>query len=213
MLAMVLLSACSGGASTDPTDAPPSHQPTAVVQQWLDAIAASDTAALNQLVEPVGLAVLAGVENALRSDELVALLGSGFTPQLSSEYWSSFRDDFEAIRGLSVGALVVGEETALAGEVEATAVEIMSPEANGSVILRRSGTAGWQIDSAATVGPALIGPLADYLLSALEGPNADAIAAAYREGILPGLDAATVADPDNKDLAFETEFIRQLLDR
>lgn len=209
---MIAASACSGGnPEVSTTTTTPGGEPVAVVERWLDAIAASDTETLERLVEPVGLAVLAGVENGLRSDELVALLDTGFGPELSIQYWGSFRRDFEAIRDLSLTSLSVGDENAIAGEPDAVAVEVSSPEGAGLVILRRSVVGEWQVDTAATMGPALIGPLADYLLSALDGANSEAIVAAYREGVIPGLDAAVGADPENTDLAFETEFIRQLL--
>jgi hypothetical protein len=181
------------------------------VEQWLAAIAAADVEALDRLVEPIGLAVLAGVENGLRSDELVALLESGFTPALANEYWGSFRNDFEAIRGLSVAALIVGAESTIESRPDSVAVDVAGPESVGFVLLRRSSNSGWQIDTAATMGPALVGPLGNYLLSALNGANAEVIAAAYREGILPGLDSAVSKNPGNTDLAFETEYIRQLL--
>jgi hypothetical protein len=186
-------------------------EPVVVVEQWLAAVAVSDAEELDRLVEPVGLAVVAGIENGLRSDELVTLLDSGFSPALAIGYWGSFRNDFEAIRDLSLTALFVGEERGIAGQSDFVAVEIASPEAAGLIILRRSGTPGWQVDMAATVGPALIGPLTNYLDSALAGPNASLIGEAYREGILPGLDAAVGVDPENSDLAFEAEYIRQLL--
>jgi hypothetical protein len=209
---MIAGSACSGGDPAVSTTTPaPGDQPAVVVEQWLGAIAASDTEALERLVEPVGLAVLAGVENGLRSDELVALLDSGFDPELAIEYWDSFRRDFEAIRDLPLASLIVGDESDIAGQPDAVAVEIASPEGAGLVILRKSAVGGWQVDTAATMGPALIGPLADYLLSALDGANSEFIAAAYREGVVPGLNAAVGTDPENTDLAFETEFIRQLL--
>ena len=63
----------------------------------------------------------------------------------------------------------------------------------------------------ATVGPALVGALGDYLNSAMDGENAESIAAAYRSGVLPALELAMKLDPGNADLVFETEYIRQLV--
>jgi hypothetical protein len=68
------------------------------------------------------------------------------------------------------------------------------------------------VDFPATVGPALIGPLGQYLASAASGDNAGSIAAAYRDFVTPGLDAALDLDPANTRLQFEAEYIRQLAD-
>lgn len=207
---MIVLAACSGEQAT-PTTSVPNQDPVAITGQWLRAVADVDTDTLAAIVEPVGLAVIAGVENDLRSDELIALLGGPLDADLAESYWKAFRDDFEAIRGVPVAALIVGVESPIEGVTAFTAVEVSSEETAGRVVVRRADNSGWQIDMTATVGPALVGPLGEYLLSALDGAHAAAISAAYRTGIVPALDAAIVLDPQNADLVFETEFIRQLL--
>jgi hypothetical protein len=207
---MIVLAACSGGQAT-PTTSIPNQDPVAITGQWVQAIADVDTDTLAAIVEPVGLAVLAGVENDLRSEELIALLEGPLDAALAESYWTAFRDDFEAIRGVPVAALIVGVENPIEGVTAFTAVEVSSDETVGRVVVRRADNSGWQVDMAATVGPALVGPLGEYLLSALDGAHAAAISAAYRSGIVPALDAAIVLDPQNAELVFETEFIRQLL--
>ncbi|MEA2002519.1 MAG: hypothetical protein U9N84_11655 [Actinomycetota bacterium] len=207
---MIVLAACSGGQATPPTSVP-NQDPVAVAGQWLEAVADVDTDTLTVIVEPVGLAVIAGVENGLRSDELVALLEGPLDIDLAESYWKVFRDDFEAIRGVPVTALIVGAERPIEDMSAFTAVEVSSGETGGRIVARRADDSGWQVDMAATVGPALVGPLGEYLSSALEGAHAAAISDAYRTGIVPALDAAIVLDPQNADLVFETEFIRQLL--
>lgn len=208
IVAAFLVAACSGGGD-EPAEITRSVSPTGVATQWLDAVVAVDVVALTDLVEPVGLAVLAGVENRVSSEEMVGLLNGGFEGELAAGYWTTFRDDFAAIRGGSVESLVVGDESPIEGMPDYVAVDVSMDETTGRVILRRSDT-GWRIDLAATVGPALVRPLGDFLVSALNGDNAVAIADAYRSVIIPALDAAIVLDESNSDLVFGTEYLRQL---
>jgi hypothetical protein len=205
---VVLLGACGGAAnetSTTISEAGPGEVATA----WFDAINGSDAAVIEPLVEPVGLAIVAAVENNLRSDELVGLLESGMSRELASEYWTGFRDDFGAIQGESLAEVSVGEPIQIPDSREYTAVSIGTGGAEGRVILL-STDEGWKVDFAATIGPALVGPLGQYLAAALEGDNAGTIAAAYAESIVPALDAAAALDGGNSNLEFETEYIRQL---
>ena len=182
-----------------------------VASSWLDAVDAVDLETLNMTVEPVGLVVLAGVENGLEFDAVVALLDRGFDGEMAEGYWRSFRGDFEAIRGASLADLVVGSEDDASRQAGFTAVDVSGETGIGRIGLRRDDVGVWQVDMVATVGPALIGPLGRYLNSALAGDNAEAIIAAFRTGVLPGLEFAVALDPDNSDLVFETEYIRDLV--
>ena len=208
LIVVALLAAACSGETEEPV-VTATAAPGAVVAQWLDAVVAGDTDALATLVEPDGLAVLAGVENNVSSDELVALLNGGFEGDLAAGYWTAFRDDFAAIRGGSLESLTVGDESPIEGISNYLAVAIAMDETVGRVIVRRSDT-GWRVDLVATVGPALVRPLGDYLLGALNGDNAVVIADAYRSAIVPGLDAAIALDESNSDLVFGTEYLRQL---
>ncbi len=210
LVAAVVVAGCSGG-TTEPTTPPTDLSPSAVVSQWLDAVVAVDVAALADLVEPGGLAVIAGVENSVRSDELVGLLNGGFKGDLAAGYWRTFRDDFAAIRGGSLENLIVVDETPVAGNADFVAVGVLLDETTGSVLVRQT-EAGWRVDMAATVGPALVDPLSDYLSSALSGSNAIPISDAYRSSVIPALDAAIVLDETNADLVFGTEYLRQLIE-
>jgi len=210
ILLIALLGACGGGEAETVTTVG-DLGPAEVVSAWLDAVAGQDVAAIESLVEPVGLAVVAAVENNLRSDELAGLLDGGMGEELATEYWSSFRDGFDAIQGESVSEIRVGEPVPIPDARDHTAVSIGTGTTQGRVILRKS-VDGWKVDFAATVGPALVGPLGSYLASALKGDDAEEIAAAYAEAIVPGLDVALALDPENTNLAFETEYIRQLAD-
>lgn len=209
ILVIALLGSC-GGESAETTTTANDAAPAQVVSDWVDAVAGPDVSALEPLVEPVGLAVVAAVENNLRSDELAGLLSDGLSDDLATEYWSAFRDDFSAIRSEPWSAVTVGESVQLPDSREHTAVAIATGSSEGRVILRRT-DAGWKVDFAATIGPALVGPLGDYLSSALNGDQADVIAAAYADAIVPALDAAFALDPENSNLEFEIEYIRQLV--
>lgn len=205
---IVLVAACSGDAD-DPASPLSSVTPTEVTSQWLEAVADGSSEALASLVEPVGLAVLAGVENSVSSAELAGLLEGGFDGELAAGYWSTFRGDFSAIRGGSLQSLTVGEESTIPGIDGYTTVAVSFEDAIGQVVLRQTDSS-WQVDMVATVGPALIGPLGDYLESAMGGAHAAAIAAAYTSAVIPALDAAIALDGSNADLVFGTEYLRQL---
>lgn len=207
---LVVLAGCSGGTS-ETTTSVPTAAPATVATLWIDAVTDVDVDALAFLVEPVGLAVVAGVENSVSSDEMVGLLSGGFAGDLATGYWTTFRDDFAAIRGVAVESLVVGEEIPVEDMPEFIAVALSADETAGRVILRRGAT-GWQIDMAASVGPVLVGQLGDYLASAQNGDNAAAITAAYETAIVPALEAAVALDQTNSDLVFGTEYITQLVD-
>ena len=201
------LAACTGSEVAE-TSAPVEVDPVAVATEWIQAVAANDVAALQRLVEPRGLAAVAAVESNLRSAEFVALVESGIPEELSAQYWSQFRDDFAAFSGTALADLSVGDEQAV-NVPEFTAVELVGADGAGAVVLRR-GSAGWQVDFPATMGPSLIGPLGEYLASAVDGEFAGPIADVYRDVVAPGLDAALALDPANSRLGFEAEYIRQL---
>jgi hypothetical protein len=185
--------------------------PPIVAEEFLAAIASIDTATLHDLVEPDGLAILAGVENRVRSDEMVALLETGLEENLAAGYWQSFRDDFAAIRGIPIDTLSVGGERPEDLGSDYAAVVVSGGGTDGVVVLRLSEEQGWQVDMIATIGPALVNSLVDYLESALGGASGEVIAEAYRWAVLPGLDAAIVLDPGNATLVFSTETIREML--
>jgi hypothetical protein len=208
-MTFVLLAGCGGGANE--TTVPSNDlEPGEVVTEWLGALSGPDVVDLASLVEPVGLAVVAAVENNLRSDELVGLLRSGLGDELAADYWGSFRDDFEAIHGESLSAITVGDLIRIPSDDEHVAVAISTETSEGRVVLRRAG-AGWRIDFVATVGPALVGPMGEYISSALAGEYAAEVAEACTGAVVPGLEAASALDQGNTNLAFETEYIRQLV--
>ena len=66
-----------GCSNAEPTSTEATSTPVEVTADWLSAVAVVDEGALDALVEPVGLIVVAAVENQLRSDETVALLEAG----------------------------------------------------------------------------------------------------------------------------------------
>lgn len=210
-LVLIAVLAAAGCSSAEPAPTVVTAAPAVIVADVLDAIAVVDNQALEESVEPVGLAVLAGVENQLRSDEMAVLVETGLQGDLLTSYWSSFRDDFEAFRGVPIDSLSVGEERAEDLGADLAAVTVSGTGDDGVVILRRSDELGWQVDMIGTVGPPLVESLGNYLDSALGGANADAIARAYQVGVLPGLEAASALDPTNASVVFGTESIRQML--
>ena len=210
LIAAILFLLLAGCASADEGEPPaPSLSPVAATQAWLDALASEDYTAMEELVEPTGLAVVAAVENNLRSDELAGLLESGFTDELHTQYWRGFNESLEAFRDEPLTAVTVGEEIGLAGMVGHTAVVLETDRAVGNVILLETPD-GWKVDFVATVGPALMGPLGEYLAAAITGDHAAVIRTAYRDAVVPGLEAALALDQDNNALVFEAEYIRQL---
>ena len=208
LIVVLALAGCSGPDESNGAVSADAS-PVDVTGDWVEAVAAGDIADLERLVEPIGLAVVAAVENDLRSDELAGLLVGGMPADLQTQYWITFREDFGAIRGSSFDQIVVGREVAVPGLADFTSVEISNDGIIGRVVLRRTDL-GWQVDFAATVGPALIGPLGEYLESALAGDHGVVIADSYRTAVLPGLEAAIAVGDNNSVLVFETEFIRQL---
>ena len=211
LLILALVATACSGDPAEQTVSEPLLEPTTVTDLWLDAVVAADADALMDLVEPVGLAVVAGVENGVSSSEMVGLVNGGLAGELAAGYWTTFRDDFSAIRGGSLESLVVGDETPIPDAPDYTSVAVSLDDTTGLVLLRRS-EVGWRVDLAATVGPALVGQLGAYLESALSGDNAIPIADAYRNAIIPALDAAIVLDESNADLVFGNEFMRQLVE-
>jgi hypothetical protein len=211
LIALILVvGGCDSGASPETTSSGQTD-PGGVVEQWLEAVDAGDVAHLETLVEPVGLAVIAGAENQVRSAEMASLIESGVTGQLARGYWQSFRDDFEAFRNIEIDTITVGEERSVASSSEHVAVEVSTPEQTALVLVRMNEQVGWQVDMVATIGPGFASQLRTYLESALDGEQAEPIADAYQLAVVPGLDAAIALDPNNALLVFETEFIRQIV--
>lgn len=206
---LLVLSACSGAADTPETGVV-GPDPSAVASEWLAAVADADIDRISDLVEPTGLAIVAAVENNLRSDELAGILESGLPPELARDYWDGFRRDFGSIRGTSFDEIRAGGELPIPESDGFTGVEISIGDTTGRVILLLTDS-GWRIDFAATVGPALVGPLGEYLESALAGDHAVAIGDSFRSAVVPALTAAAALEEDNSVLVFETEYIRQLV--
>ena len=208
LLSVLLVAACSGDSNA-PESTQPEATPVEVVEQWLESMSEGDFATAELLVEPVGVAVIAAVESNLRSDELVGLLQEGFSADLRDDYWDGFRSGFETFSGASFDRIMAGTAESIPGTSAYMSVGLSADSMTGQVILR-STDSGWLIDMAATVGPALVGPLGEYLTAAIGGEHAAEIGEAFSDGIVPGLDAAVAQDPAQTALSFETEYIRQL---
>ena len=208
ILSVLLVAGCSGDADvTESTQ--PEMRPVEVTEQWFEAMSTGDFATAGILVEPVGVAIIAAVESNLRSDELVGLLQDGFPDDLRDSYWSGFRSDFETFSGTEFDQITVGTAQSVAGTSDFISVDLSADTMAGQVFLRNT-ESGWQIDMSATVGPALVGPLGEYLAAAIDGEHAAEIGTAFSDAIVPGLEAAVAQDTTQTSLAFETEYVRQL---
>lgn len=206
-ITIMALTACSGEASTATTVSIAST-PTAVVKAWVAAVEAGDIARLDELVEPVGLTLVAGIENALEPAELAALLNAGLPADLAAQYWASFRDEFRNFAGVALGDLRTAGEAELHGAV--VAVELVGDDGSTTVMVRTDGDQP-QIDMAATLAGPLSRRFGSYLTSILGTEEGPTIGAAYRTAVVPALEAVAAQAGDDAELEFQLEYIKQVL--
>lgn len=203
----VVFSACGSSeepAPTVPTTIAPAT-PADIAAAWIDAVIAGDVAELATLVEPAGLVVLAGVENAYTEAEMIALLDAGWPADLIGDYWSSFRSGFSKVAGIPLQAVTVGGHTVFPlGEVDFAGVVITSGEAS-TEFMTRSDADGWRLDLIASFGPAFAGQLRRLLFGLSDGPEGQRIRSVYRSAVIPGLVAALRRDSGNRVLEDELE--------
>jgi hypothetical protein len=202
---VMVLAACGGDPAPSTTSTP--EFPSIVVDAWLDAIGSGDYEAASTHVEPLGASIVLAIENELSDNELAELLESGWTPELTTSFWSSFRDDFVLFSGVSVGALVVGRHTDLSVDEHPFAVVTVDVDGTDGWILTRKNAAGaWQVDLLATMGGAFV-PLVFDRVAALGADTAgDVIRRSLSESAIVSLDAAAIVYPD--DIRLETEIAR-----
>lgn len=208
VLAVVALASCSGDAATTTTGPSPSV-PEAVVAAWVGAIEAGDATQLEALVEPVGMTLVAGIENDLQPAELAELLNGGIPAELAAQYWESYRDEFRNFTGVTLADLHVAGATQLSSG-DLVAVELAGDDGSISVMVRTDGDRP-QIDMAATLAAPLARRFGSYLGSILDTPESVTIGSAYRSTIVPALEALVAQNDSAAELAFDLEYIKQLL--
>jgi hypothetical protein len=182
------------------------------VDAWIGAVVAADSVALGELVEAAGFVVLAGIENGYSESQIAALLSGGVPGDLLTQYWTSFKGSFVEVAGVPLQAIEVGSFAEFTmGEVSFAVVDISSGDAATEVITT-SRAGEWKLDLIASFGPAFAGQLRRLLADLVPGPDADAIRAAYRDDVFPGLLAAFRQNPGNSVLAAEVERMTLLLE-
>ncbi len=216
LAALLLASSCGNDDATPtatsgtdrltplPTTAVPDSSAN-TVEEWLDAVIASDTARLTDLVEPAGLVVLAAVENSYTPGQMDLLLAGELPAEFVEEYWTSFRAGFIEFAGIPLQSIAVGavDEFTL-DNVDYAGVMILSGDAGTTVITRHRGDT-WRVDLVASFGAAFAAQLRRMLLSLGDGAVADRVRVAFRQHVIPSLVAASRRDPDNDILAAELE--------
>jgi hypothetical protein len=210
LLGLVLLAAACGAEST--TNSTFERIPTAIAFDWVNAVAAADAPAISSVVEQQGLMVVTAAENAFSPDETALLLQQGLSEASSAAYWTTFREEFAGFAGTPFQDLEVGVyEEFSAGGGDYAVVTLRGGSGTGTVVAMR-GTEGWQIDMAATVGPAFAGQIRSLSEQLDESPASLLVAGALRERVLPGLLAAVYLDPGNETLEAEIARIERALE-
>jgi hypothetical protein len=210
LLGLVLLAVACGTDST--TNSTFERIPTAIAFDWVNAVASADGAAISRAVEQQGLVVVTAAENAYTPDETAVLLQDGLSTAAADVYWTAFREEFAGFAGTPFRDLEVGvyEEFAAAGG-DFAVVTLRGGSGTGTVVALR-GAEGWQVDMAATVGPAFAGQIRNLAEQLDDSPASSLVAAALQDRVLPGLLAAAHLDPDNATLQAEIGRIRRALE-
>jgi hypothetical protein len=201
-----------GDEATTTTTEPPATFPTAVVQDWLDAVASGDLIGIAAAVEETSATILIAAENGYDTAELASLLDGGLTEGVASSYWSTFASSFRDFRGLSLDDLTVGDFRSLAvPEGEFAAVELIGPEGASYVLTRRDESGRWWIDMVATFGPALVRTLRRLLDDAVGAPEEPIVSAGFAAAVLPALAAAVALDGGDSLLRSELAAMQVLV--
>lgn len=187
--------------------------PRDVVSGWIDAVIASDAETLANLVEPVGLVILAAIENGFSEEEIVALLDNGVPLELIEEYWTSFRGGFADFASVPLQSVTVGRfDEFMLGEARYAGVVITSGEGVTLVITSKRAQ-DWRLDLIGSFGPAFAAQLRRMLVNLSNSPAGERIRDAYRTDVVPGLLAALRRAPGNRVLGAELERMALLLER
>ena len=194
------------------TTTSPATFPTAVVRDWLDAVASGDLVTIGSSVDETSAVIVIAAENDYSVGELGALLDGGLSEGVASTYWGSFEDSFREFRGISLASLVVGDFEMLDVESgEYAAVRLISSEGSTDIVALRGEDGQWRIDMVATFGPALIRLLRAMLDDAAGDPNGAVVRSGFSRAVLPGLEAAIELDREDTLLQSELGAMRVLV--
>jgi hypothetical protein len=208
-LLTAMTAACSGDTAATTTGPPDATTPTGAVTAWVAAVEAGDVGRLTQLVEPVGMTLVAGIENNLDVAVLARLLAAGMPDDLLATYWTSFRDEFVTFAGSDLGELQIRAGTSSTGDALA-AVDLVGDDGVTTVMVRIDGGLS-RIDMVATLAPALAGRFGSYLAATLGSSEAPVVAEAYHVAVVPALEAIAEGAEPGAEIGFQLEYIRQLL--
>ena len=180
---MAVSAGCSAAPvdSTVPaTDPPAILPPAAVVADWIAAVAGSDPAATEPLVDEVSLALMIGAENAMGLSELAVMVADGVGDISRRSYWETFRADFATFAGLPLAGVVVGgSEEFMVDGVSFAAVTVTADAAASEILCRQDDDGAWRIDLMATIGPTLLRSLRTLVVGLPEGAEAATARAAF----------------------------------
>ena len=206
LIVLAILAASCGNGEAETTAE--SQFPTGSVRSWLDALEAGDSARALELTYQESMLVILAAENGLETPQIASLLRRGATEESAARYLSEFGAALRTRYGASLAEVSVDGFMQL-GETYA-AVEVTGQGA-ATIITRRAPGGLWQIDLVGTLGPALISQIRAILEKSGDGEDAETIAAEFAAGVIPALDAAAAADPEDLALASEILLIKSRL--
>ncbi len=207
-LALVLgVTGCSGGDGAD--EAAGYQTPSAAVRAWLTGLSTMDFEAIEEVTDPVDIALVAAAENQFTAEQLAAVAESGLPSATLRSYWQTFGAELVSMAGASPDGLAVGE-----GEVfehdgtEFAGVPVGPPDAGTQIVARRA-PEGWLVDLTATAGPVLAIQLR-RILSMLGDEAEPDVSRIYAAHAVSSLGAALALAPDDRALDLELEAIADL---
>lgn len=208
LVVVVLIAGALVGCSGDSADdAQPGASPTAAVAVWLDAVATGDVAAIDGLVDPTNVALVAGAENGFTVDQLAAVVESGLPEATRRSYWSSFAEALAEVLGVAVNEVGISTSEAFASGTGQYAAVTVGVDAATTEVITRLVDGAWQIDMVATVGPTLAIQIRRVMtdLAATDEDTAEV----YARIAVESLGAAHTRSP-SRNLELELEAIEAL---
>jgi len=206
LVIMALVVAACGDGESDSTE--PSQFPTGSVRAWFDALEVDDTSRALELTYEESMIVIVAAENELEPDQLGSLLRRGVTPETAADYLSAFAAALRDRYLRSLSEITVDGFTEVGENYAAVAV---TGEGGATIITRRAPGGLWQIDLVGTLGPPLVTQVRMVLEGSGEGEDAETISEVFESDVMPALEAAAAADPQNLALASEIRAIKSLL--